>query len=170
MDAHGIVTGKAVFGIDVQLPGMLYASIEKAPVFAGKVKSANVDAIQALPGVRQVLVIEGGITPAALTPWEPGMEPGIAIVADSWWHAQQARKKLNVEWDLGPAATQSSEGFKKGAAELLKAPPGTTVRKYGDVDGALKSAAKVVEATYEYPFIAHVTMEPQLSLIHISLG
>ena len=166
VDAHAIVTGKSLFGIDVELPGMLYASIEKAPVFAGKVKSANIDEIKALPGVRQVLVIDGGITPAAYTPWEPGMEPGIAIVADTWWHAQQARKKLKVDWDLGPAATQSSEGFKKGAEELLKAPPGTTVRKYGDVDGALKSAAKMVEATYEYPFIAHVTMEPQGATAH----
>jgi len=166
VDAHAIVSGKPLFGIDVQLPGMLYASIEKAPVFAGKVKSANVDAIKALPGVRHVLVIDGGITPAALTPWEPGMEPGIAIVADTWWHAQQARKKLNVEWDLGPAATQSSEGFKKNAEELLKAPPANTVRKYGDVDGALSTAAKVVEATYEYPFIAHVTMEPQGATAH----
>ena len=166
VDAHGIVTGKPQFGIDVQLPGMLYATIEKAPVFAGKVKSANVDEIKALPGVKYVLVIDGGITPAAFTPWEPGMEPGIAIVADTWWHAQQARKKLNVVWDEGPAATQSSEGFKKGAAELLKAPPGTTVRKYGDVDAALKATARVVEATYEYPFIAHVTMEPQGATAH----
>ena len=166
VDAHAIVTGKPLFGIDVQLPGMLHAAIEKAPVFAGKVKSANVDEIKTLTGVKDVLVIDGGITPAALTPWEPGMEPGIAIVADTWWHAQQARKKLKVDWDLGPAATQSSEGFKKGAEELLKAPPGTTVRKYGDVEAALTSAAKVVEATYEYPFIAHVTMEPQGATAH----
>jgi isoquinoline 1-oxidoreductase beta subunit len=166
VDAHAIVSGRALFGIDVQLPGMLYATIEKAPVFAGKVKTANVDAIKALPGVKYVLVIDGGITPAALTPWEPGMEPGIAIVADTWWHAQQARKQLKVEWDLGPAATQSSEGFRKKAEELLKAPPATTVRKYGDVDASLKSAAKVVEATYEYPFIAHVTMEPMGATAH----
>ncbi|MGD0682031.1 MAG: molybdopterin cofactor-binding domain-containing protein [Terracidiphilus sp.] len=161
VDTHAIVTGKPLFGIDVQLPGMLYASIEKAPVFAGKVKSANIDQVKALPGVRHVLVIEGGITPAAYTPWEPGMEPGIAIVADNWWLAQQARKQLKVDWDLGPAAAQSTEGFLKRAEELLKAQPATTVRKYGDVDAALKSSAKVVEATYEYPFIAHVTLEPQ---------
>ncbi len=97
-----------IFGIDVDLPGMLYATIEKAPVFAGKVKSANIDQIKALPGVRQVLVIDGGITPAPLTSWEPGMEPGIAIVADNWWRAQQARKQLKVEWDLGPATAQSN--------------------------------------------------------------
>ena len=166
VDTHGIVTGKPLFGIDVEVPGMLYAAIEKAPVFAGKVKSANTEAIKALPGVRHVLTIEGGITPGAYTPWEPGMESGIAIVADTWWQAQQARKQLKVEWDLGPGATQSSEGFRKRAAELLQAVPGKTVRKYGDVDGALKSAAKTVEATYEFPFIAHVTMEPMGSTAH----
>ena len=81
VDSHAIVTGKPLFGIDVVLPGMLFAAIEKAPVFAGKVKTANVEEIKKLPGVRHVLVIDGGITPAAFTPWEPGMEPGIAIVA-----------------------------------------------------------------------------------------
>ena len=166
VDTRAIVTGKPLFGIDVQLPGMLYAAIEKAPVFAGKVKSANIDQVKALPGVRHVLVIDGGITPAAYTPWEPGMEPGIAIVADTWWQAQQARKQLKVDWDLGPAATQSTEVFHKRAEELLKAPPGTIVRKYGDVDAVLKSSAKVVEATYDYPFIAHVTLEPQGATAH----
>lgn len=166
VDTPSIVTGKPLFGIDVTIPGMLYACIEKAPVFAGKVKNANVDEVKALPGVRHVLVIEGGITPAALTPWEPGMEPGIAIVADTWWQAQTARAALKVDWDLGPAAGQSSEGFRKRALELLEAPPATTVRKYGDVDTTLKSSAKVVEATYEYPFIAHMTMEPQGATAH----
>ena len=166
VDSHAIVTGKPIFGIDVQLPGMLHAAIEKAPVFAGKVKSANIEQIKALPGVRHVLVIEGGITPAAYTPWEPGMEPGFAIVADTWWQAQQARKHLKVDWDLGPAATQSTDGFRKKAAELLQAPPRTTVRKYGDVDAALKSSANVVDATYEFPFIAHVTLEPQGATAH----
>ena len=166
VDTHAIVTGKPIFGIDVELPGMLYAAIEKAPVFAGKVKSANIDQIKLLPGVRHVLVIDGGIAPAAYTPWEPGMEPGIAIVADNWWQAQQAREQLVVDWDLGPAATQSSEGFKKRAEDLLQAQPANTLRKYGDVDGALKSSAKVVEATYQYPFIAHVTLEPQGATAH----
>jgi isoquinoline 1-oxidoreductase beta subunit len=166
VDTRAVITGKPLFGIDVQLPGMLYAAIEKAPVFAGKVKTANIEQIKALPGVRHVLLIDGGITPGPYTPWEPGMEPGIAIVADTWWQAQSARKQLKVDWDLGPAVTQSTEEFKKRAAELLQAAPANTVRKYGDVDGALKSSAKVVEATYEYPFIAHVTMEPQGATAH----
>ena len=166
VDVHSIVTGKPIFGIDVQLPGMLYASIEKAPVFAGKVKTANIDQVKKLPGVRQVLVIDGGITPGPLTPWEPGMEPGIAIVADTWWQAQQARKQLKVDWDLGPAVTQSTDGFKKKALELLQTPPATTMRIYGDPDAALKSSAKVVEATYEFPFIAHVPLEAQGATAH----
>ncbi len=145
---------------------MLYASIEKAPVFAGKVKTANTEEIAKLPGVRHVLVIDGSITPQACIPWEPGIEAGVAIVADTWWQAQQARKQLKVDWDHGPGAPQTNDGFAKKAGELLQAPPATTVRKYGDVDGALKSAAKVVEATYEYPFIAHATMEPQGATAH----
>jgi len=145
---------------------MLYASIERAPVFAGKVKTANVDAIKALPGVRHVLIIDGSIAPAAYIPWEPGMEAGVAIVADTWWQAQQARKQLKVDWDPGPGAAQSSEGFAKRAAELLQTPPSITVRTYGDVDSLLKSSPKVVEATYEYPFIAHATMEPQGAAAH----
>ncbi len=123
VDTHAIVTGKPLFGIDVQLPGMLYASIEKAPVFGGKVKSANIEVVKALPGVRDVFVIEGGMTLGAVTPWEPGMEPGVAIVADTWWQTQLARQALKVDWDLGPAATQSTAGFATRAEELLKAPP-----------------------------------------------
>ncbi len=170
VDTHSIVTGKPLFGIDVELPGMLYASIERAPVFGGKVKSANIEEVRHLPGVRHVLVIDGGITPAGLTPWEPGMEAGIAIVADTWWQAQLARTKLKVEWAPGPAATQSTEGFASRAAELLKAPPASTVRKYGDVDAALGGSAKTVEATYSFPFIAHATMEPQGATAHWKAG
>jgi isoquinoline 1-oxidoreductase subunit beta len=160
VDTPHIVTGKPLFGIDVSLPGMLYASIEKCPVFAGKVKTANLDEIKQMPGIRQVLVIDGTIKPAAYTAPEPGMEPGIAIVADSWWHAQKARKALKVEWDLGPAQTQSSDNFHKQADALLQAPPVNTLRTYGDIDAALKTSAKVVEATYTFPFLAHATLEP----------
>ncbi len=139
---------------------MLYASIEKCPVFAGKVKTANLDQIKQMPGVRQVLVIDGTIKPAAYTAPEPGMEPGIAIVADSWWHAQKARKALKVEWDYGPAQAQSSDNSRNRPRPCSQAPPTTTLRTYGDIDAALKSSAKVVEATYTFPFLAHATLEP----------
>jgi len=160
VDTPHITTGKPLFGIDVSLPGMLYAAIEKCPVFAGKVKTANLDEVKQMPGIRQVLVIDGTIKPAAYTAPEPGMEPGIAIVADSWWHAQKARKALKVEWDLGPAEAQSSDNFQKQAEALLAAPPVTTLRTYGDIDAALKNSAKVVQATYIFPFLAHATLEP----------
>jgi isoquinoline 1-oxidoreductase beta subunit len=170
VDNHSIVTGKPLFGIDVKVPGMLHAVFAKSPVYGGKVKSANIDEIKKLPGVRHVLVvtdtpansagasdaqIESGIVIVAT-----GVEPGVVIVADLWYQAQSARSKLKVDWDFGPGAAQSSEKFAARAAEQLKAPPTDTVRAYGDVDGALKTAAKVVEADYSYPFLAHGTLEP----------
>jgi len=160
VDNHAIVTGKPIFGIDVELPGMLHAVIQKCPVYGGKVKNANLDAVKKMPGVRHVLVIEGTLSTATIVPNEPGMEPGVAILADIWWQAQQARKALKIEWDFGAGKAQSSEAFAKRAAELLNAEPENTMRSYGDIDRALKSAAKVVESTYSYPFIAHGTLEP----------
>ena len=170
VDNHSIATGKPLFGIDVKVPGMLHAVFAKSPVYGGKVKNANVDEIKKMPGVRHVLVISD--TPANSTSTtdskiEPGVvvvatgvEPGVVIVADLWWQAQSARSKLKVDWDFGPGATQSSEKFAAKAAEQLKAPPTGTLRTDGDVDAALKSAAKVVEADYAYPFLAHGTLEP----------
>ena len=170
VDNHALVTGKPLFGIDVKVPGMLHAVIQRSPVIGGKVKTANLDAIKKLPGVRNVLIIAPAPSSAAGpadTTTEPGtviaaagMEPGVAIVADTWWQAQSARRSLVVDWDSGPGASQSSEQFDKKADELMKAPPQNTLRTYGDVDGALGGAAKVVEATYAYPFIAHGTLEP----------
>ncbi len=161
VDNHAIVTGKPIFGIDVALPGMLHAIIQRCPVFGGKVKSANIDEVSKLSGVRKVLIIEGALANDPVAGWEPGMEPGVAILADSWWQAQSARKSLKVDWDYGRGASQNSDDFAKRAAELLKSPPAQTVRSYGDVDGALKSAAKVLQAVYGYPFLAHGTLEPQ---------
>ena len=161
VDNHAIVTGKPLFGIDIEVPGMLHAVIERCPVYAGKVKSANIDEAKKLSGVRHVLPIEGTLSKDAVVPDEPGMEPGIAIVADTWWHAQQARKALKAEWDFGTGQVQTTEKFARRAADLLQQAPANTLRSYGDVDQSLKSAAKTVEATYEYPFLAHGTLEPQ---------
>jgi isoquinoline 1-oxidoreductase beta subunit len=170
VDNHAIITGKPLFGIDVTVPGMLHAVIEKCPVYGGKVKTANLDAIKKLPGVRHALILAPApaASPAATdSTLEPGVvivatgiEPGVAIVADTWWQAQSARRALKVDWDFGPGAAQSSDKFAANAADLLKAPPTDTLRSYGDVDSALTSAVKVVEATYFYPFLAHGTLEP----------
>ncbi len=154
VDNHSIITGKPLYGIDMTLPGMLYAQYVKCPVFAGKVASANVDELKAEPGVKSAFVIEGGDQLA-------GLLGGVAIVGETWWHVRSARQKLKVTWNEGPTASQSSVGFAQQAAAISKQPPQRSLRKDGDPDGALKSAAKVVEAAYFYPFISHSPLEPQ---------
>jgi isoquinoline 1-oxidoreductase beta subunit len=160
VDTHAIVTGVPMYGIDVTVPGMLYATFVKCPVFAGKVASANVDAVKALPGVRHAFVVDGGTS-------LNGLMPGVAIVADSWWQAKSARLKLKVTWDEGKTAEQSSTSFASQAAALAKQPPQRSLRKDGDVDAALASAAKTVKGEYFYPFIAHASLEPQNCTAHM---
>ena len=161
VDNPGITTGKPIYGIDVEVPGMLSAVIAKCPVFGGKVRSFNQAEIQSLPGIRHVLLIAGSLSNDPVVSSNPGMEPGVAILADTWWQAQSARSRLKVEWDLGPGATQSSANFATRAAELFDAPPANTIRTSGDVDTALTKAASVVQANYAYPFLTHATLEPQ---------
>jgi isoquinoline 1-oxidoreductase beta subunit len=153
-DTKKIVTGQPLFGIDVRVPGMLYATYEKAPVFGAKVGSANLDAARAVKGVKKVFVVDGGTK-------LDGLLPGVAVVADSWWAARKGRNALQTKWADHPTSSQSSAGFDKRAAELNAGAPMTSLRKDGDVDGALKGAAKTVEAAYSYPFLAHAPLEPQ---------
>jgi isoquinoline 1-oxidoreductase subunit beta len=156
-----IVSGKPLFGIDQHVPGMLHAIYQKCPVFAGKVESANLDKIKTLPGVKDAFIIAGT---SNLT----GLLPGVAIVADSTWAAFNARRQLEVKWDEGDHATDSSVEFAKQAAALgAKAEGMSVVRNDGDTPAALSSAAKVIEANYSYPLISHACLEPMNTLAHV---
>jgi len=211
-DLPDIVTGKPSFSIDYAFPGMLYAVFEKCPVFGGKAVSANLDEIKKLPGVKHAFLVDqvvtqqggrggaagpgGGAGPQApaapAVNINPVVNSGIAIVADNWWLANNARKSLKVVWDEGPVATQTSAAYMAAAKEIYAkpvvvpppapagaggpgaggrgaggpgggAPGGPQVTNLGDVDAAFKGAAKVVEAEYHFPLLSHAPLEPQNS-------
>ncbi len=164
VDNHSIVTGKPLFGIDITMPGMLYATFVKAPVFAAKVASANLDTILKEPGVKRAFVVDGGTDLM-------GLLGGVAIVADTWWAAVSARKKLNVTWQEHPTSKQSSASFEQQSIALSKQTAQRSLRRDGDVDGALQNpGVKVVTAAYFYPFISHSPLEPQNATAHFKDG
>ena len=153
-DLSDIVSGKAVYGMDAKVDGMMYASVEHPPVLGAKLTSVDDKAALAVRGVRQVVTID---------PWKPpiGFQPlgGVAVIADSTWAAFQGRKQLRLAWDLGPHASYDSAAYEK---ELLSAvqQPGKVARSRGNVDAEFAKGGKVVEATYYVPHHAHATMEP----------
>jgi isoquinoline 1-oxidoreductase beta subunit len=163
VDNRSIVTGKPLFGIDVTVPGMKYATFLKCPVYGGKVKSANLEQIRKMPGVLKAFVVEGSST-------SNEFGAGVAIVADGFWHALNARRALDVTWDEGDTVKQSTAAFNARAVALMKEPPQKSVRKDGDVKAALAKAAKVITAEYSYPFISHAQLEPQNCTAHFADG
>jgi isoquinoline 1-oxidoreductase subunit beta len=149
--------GSAVYGIDVRLPGMLYAAVQASPVFGGKPAKYDASKIKSLPGIHSVVEFGGN-----------GIEAGVAVVADSYWRAQAALAQMPIEWDRGPNAGDSSDAFFKMAHEGLNAPGDEVVAKKGDAVAAMKTAAKVVDATYELPYLDHAVMEPINCTAHVT--
>jgi isoquinoline 1-oxidoreductase beta subunit len=152
-------TGKAVFGIDARMPGMQYAVIARCPIFGGKVKSFDAAKAKSVPGVKDAIAIDA-VGEGAFT------AGGVAVLADNSWAAMQGRKALEITWDEGPHAAESTEWLHNQFVENT-AKPGKVVRNDGDADATLAGAAKKVEATYEFPFAAHATMEPMNCTVHI---
>ncbi len=162
VDNPEIVTGKPLFGIDVAVPGMKYAVFEKCRVHGGKVKSANLAAVKASPGVTDAFVVA-----STATRRPPN---GVAIVGDSWWLVNEARNKLEVDWDEGPIASQSTESFDRQAEALSRQAPEQELKRDGDAAGAMAAAAKTLKAAYRYPFLAHAPLEPQNTTAHVRDG
>jgi isoquinoline 1-oxidoreductase beta subunit len=152
-----VLAGEPLFGIDATVPGMRYAIFEKAGVFGSKVASANLDAVKRLPGVRDAFIVRGSDPRAAI---KLGLVDGVAIVADRWWQAERALQQLEVQWEQHPTSRQSSAGFDLEAETLAGSKPQLVLRREGDIETGLKQSAKVVQASYAYPFLAHVPLEP----------
>lgn len=155
VDTPSITTGKPLYGIDTDLPGMLYAAIEICPVFGGTLTSVDDAEVRATKGVLAVIPMNSGVSVPM------GQTDAVAIVADSWWTANKAREKLKPVWSTEAQAKHSTAGYEKAAGELLKGAAQTDLFKAGDINAALGSAAHVVHADYDYPFLAHCTLEPQ---------
>jgi isoquinoline 1-oxidoreductase subunit beta len=157
-DLQSLCTGKAGFGMDAHMDGMVYASVEHPPVLGGKVKSYDEKAPLQVKGVKQTIPIKPFTPPHHFQPLG-----GVAVIADNTWAAFQGRKKLNVAWDNGPNASYNSDQYKRQLQETARK-PGKVVRNIGDVDAAFAKGGKIVEAEYYLPHLAHATMEPPAAL------
>lgn len=164
IDQDDIVAGKGTFGMDARVPGMVYASIERSPVYGGKLKGFDDAAAKAVKGVEGTVVIEGFKAPHGFQPLG-----GVAVIANSTWAAMQGRKKLKVDWDSGANATFDSVAFKKSLQETARAPQ-KMVRNLGDVDKAFAGAAKTLEAEYYVPMLSHAPMEPPVAVAEFKDG
>jgi isoquinoline 1-oxidoreductase subunit beta len=159
VDDPKVVSGQPLYGIDVQRPGMVYASYTKCPAAGGKVASFNVDEIKAQRGVLDAFALDGTGVAAEVM-------PGVAIIAKDTWSAFQAKDKLKVEWDLSAASQDSTAQFSAEAKTVANNFPQTPDENVGDVDKSFAGAAKTVEAYYDYPFAAHAPLEPMNTTAH----
>ena len=164
VDLTDLCTGKAVYGMDARLDGMVYASIEHPPVFGGKVKSYDDKAPLQVPGVQQTVPVD---------PFKPpcGFQPlgGVAVIANNTWAAFQGRKKLNIAWENGPNETYNSDAYEKELRETARK-PGKLIRSEGDVDATFARGETVFEGDYYVPLLAHASMEPLVALAEFKDG
>ena len=163
-DLDNLVSGHGIFGMDARMPGMVYASVEHPPVVGGVVKSVDDSEAVKVRGVKQVVQIEKYKGPYGFQPLG-----GVAVIADNTWAAMQGRKKLKVDWDLGPNTSYNSDSFK---AELIATvrKPCKVARNVGDVDKAFASAAQTHEAEYYAPHLSHAPMEPPAAVAEFKDG
>ncbi|WEX74460.1 molybdopterin-dependent oxidoreductase [Sinorhizobium numidicum] len=145
LDTRDKLTGKQIYGVDLKLPGMLNASIKACPIFGGKVASFDAAAVSGMPGVRKVIQVD---------------ETAVAVVADTWWQAHSALNSLPIVWDEGPNKEVTSASIAAMLVEGLDAEEAVVGNAIGDARAAVAGAAKVVSATYSFPYQAHATMEP----------
>jgi isoquinoline 1-oxidoreductase beta subunit len=162
VDTPRIVVGDPLYGLDVRVPGMAYAVIEKCPVHGGRPLSVDSSAALKVAGVKQIVVIEGHQNPTYL-------KAGVAVVADSTWAAMKGREALRVTWDEGPGRDENSARLSAKFHELA-ATTGKVLHESGDVDRAFAAAPTKVDAVYEAPFLAHATLEPQNCAAHVHDG
>ena len=154
-------TGKAGFGIDAKVDGMLYAVIAHPPVLGGKVKTFDDKKALQVKGVRQTIMIDTYKPPCAFQPLG-----GVAVLADNTWAAFQGREQLNIDWDNGANASYNSDQFKR-QLQITARQPGKVWRNQGDVDAEFRQASKIIEADYYLPHLAHASMEPPMALADV---
>ena len=158
IDLRDISTGKAVYGMDAHVEGMLYASIEHPPVLGGRLKSFDDKETLKVPGVRMTATIDPFKPPHVFQPLG-----GVAVLAENTWAALQGRRKLKIEWDNGPNASYNSAAYRK-ELEATAQKPGRVFRNVGDVDAEFAKGGKIIEAAYYTPHLAHASMEPPVAV------
>jgi isoquinoline 1-oxidoreductase subunit beta len=164
VDNFDMTTGRAIYGTDVRVDGMLYAVVARPPVYGGTVTTYDASETLKVPGVLKVVEIAPTPPPSAFEPLG-----GIAVVASNTWAAMQGRDKLKITWNDGPNASYTTSTYRAAMQETARK-PGKVVRSEGDVDAAMQKAAKRIEADYYIPHIAHVTMEPPAAVAQIVDG
>ena len=162
IDGFDMTTGQANYGIDTVLPDMLYASIERSPVFGGTIRSLDDSEARAVAGVVDVVRMPDPTSPPVFNPLG-----GVAVLASNTWAAQQGRKALKIDWDAGPNAVYDSESYKQAMIETSHT-AGSPILNRGDVDAALDGADRVVEADYYAPHLSQAPMEPPAATARIN--